>query len=167
MLFVANHSSHLDAPAVLAALPADLRTRTAVAAAEDYFYARPLTGLAVSHLVNAFPFPRRGTAGLVRSARLLNAGQSVLVFPEGSRSPDGRPRPFRPGAAALLRWTGVPVVPVGVVGTYHVLPRGSVVPEPGPITVRFGRPWRPPPEMAVDELTDALHARVVTLAQER
>src|SRR6185503_2340346 len=111
-IIVANHASHLDTPAILAALPSSIRHRTAVAAAEDYFFTRPLLGLAVSLGIGAFPFPRKGIAGLERAAELLKAGWNVLLFPEGTRSVDGLPHAFHTGVARLATTTGVDILPV-------------------------------------------------------
>jgi 1-acyl-sn-glycerol-3-phosphate acyltransferase len=164
-LLVANHASHLDAPLVLAALPGDVRTRLAVAAAEDRFFRSPLLGLAVSLGLGAFPFPRgRGcAAGLLRARGRLEAGWHVLLFPEGTRSRDGRPGPFRPGAAHLARTAGVPVLPIGIAGAHRLLPPGAALPRRGPVRVRFGEPYRPHPDHDVDAITAALAARVAEL----
>src|SRR5437763_5552379 len=66
-LLAANHTSHLDTPAVLRALPRDFRRRVAVAAAGDYFFANPWAGAAVALYLNAFPFSRACSAGAVRT----------------------------------------------------------------------------------------------------
>ena len=144
---VANHSSHLDAPLVLGALPARVSHRLAVAAAADYFFdARwraTLTGL----VFNAFPVDRDGTRGnRGLAAQLLDEGTPLLLFPEGTRSRSGTMAPFKVGAAALAVTRGVPVVPVGLVGAYDAMPRGRSWPLPG----------RPPVKVVVGE---PLHAR--------
>jgi 1-acyl-sn-glycerol-3-phosphate acyltransferase len=164
-LLVANHASHLDAPLVLAALPGEVRARLAVAAAEDRFFrSRPL-GLAASLGLGAFPFPRgRGCAvGLLRARRLLEAGWHVLLFPEGTRSRDGRPGRFRSGAVHLARSAGVPVLPIGIAGTHALMPPGAAFPRRGPARLRFGDLWQPPVDRDVDELTALLEARVAEL----
>jgi 1-acyl-sn-glycerol-3-phosphate acyltransferase len=164
-LLVANHASHLDAPLVLAALPGEVRARLAVAAAEDRFFRDPLVGLAVSLGLGAFPFPRgRGcAAGLLRARRLLEAGWHVLLFPEGTRSRDGRPGPFRSGAAHLARTAGVPVLPIGIVGAHALMPPGAAAPRRGPVRVRFGEPYLPAPDQEVGATTAQLEARVAAL----
>src|SRR5438067_613888 len=114
LLIVANHTSHLDSLAVLAALPAALRDRTAVAAAADYFFrSQPLASLAPL-LLGAFPFHREGavSTSLAHCADLTRDGYSILIFPEGTRSPSGAFQPFKPGIGLLareLRLTALPV----------------------------------------------------------
>ncbi|HET6319554.1 MAG TPA: lysophospholipid acyltransferase family protein, partial [Chloroflexota bacterium] len=109
LVIVANHTSHLDAPAILAALPPHARHRTAIAAADDYFYRQPLLGLALSLGIGAFPFPRQGSLGLDRAADLLAHGWNVLIFPEGTRSADGALHEFRYGVGRLVARTRAPV----------------------------------------------------------
>lgn len=121
-VIVANHSSHADTAALLAAIPA--RRRPAVAAAADYWFTRPGRRLLCRATCAAFPVRRggRGSADLAAAARLLAAGRDVVVFPEGSRSRDGRPGPFHTGAVRLARDAGVAVVPVRIEGTGRLLP---------------------------------------------
>ena len=97
-MFVANHESHADTAVVLAALPREVRSRSAPAAAEDYFFSSRVRGVMAALAMGAFPFPRHGSAGLERAERLLAEGWNVLLFPEGTRSRDGRMGRFRPGA---------------------------------------------------------------------
>ena len=106
---VANHSSHLDAPLIMGALPRPLARYLAAGAAGDYFFdvwwRRGLTAL----FFNAFPVDRSGNNPRNVSAKtLLEHDVPVLVFPEGTRSKDGIPGHFKPGAAALSSSTGAP-----------------------------------------------------------
>src|SRR3989475_13012992 len=82
-------------------------------------------------------------AALDRTAGLLEAGWSVLVFPEGTRSRDGRLARFRPGVVCIARRSGATVVPVAVVGSHPAWPPGRP-PRGGTVTIRFGRPWTDP-----------------------
>jgi 1-acyl-sn-glycerol-3-phosphate acyltransferase len=142
-IFAANHSSHLDAPVILAALPGRLHRRVRVAAAADYFFTNPVKGLLVSTMLNAFAFERKGpgcNASLEEAQRLLRAGQSVLIFPEGTRSPDGRMQPFKRGVGTLALADGVPVIPIHIDGAHDAWPKGAFWPRPHHIVVRFGKP---------------------------
>jgi len=140
-IFVANHSSHLDAPLILTSLPVAWRDQTAVAAAADYFFTTWWMSAAASLAFNLYPVGRGGSRrapGLSRN--LLAEGWSLLIFPEGSRSADGKLGRFKPGAAALAVDLGLPVVPVALHGTYRAMPRGRNWPIPGRprVGVRFG-----------------------------
>ena len=141
-VIVANHRSHADTAALLAALPA--RRRPAVAAAADYWFCGGVRPQACRLLCAAFPVRRAGggSADLAGAARLLAEGRDVIVFPEGTRSRDGRTGEFRRGAARLAAAAGVPLVPVGISGTGSLLPpEGSGRrPRPAAIIVRVGAP---------------------------
>jgi 1-acyl-sn-glycerol-3-phosphate acyltransferase len=119
---VANHRSHADTAALIAALPA--RRRPAVAAAADYWFDGGWRPGVCRALCAAFPVRRSGggSADLAAAARLLASGRDVIVFPEGSRSRDGRTAGFHRGAARLAASAGVPLVPVGLSGTGTLLP---------------------------------------------
>lgn len=126
-IFVANHNSHVDTPVLLRALPARWRRRTAVTAAADYFYSSRLLGSAVSLAFGTVPLERRGggarpTAGL---SPLVEDGWSLVVFPTGTRSRDGRVGRLRTGAAILAAQYSLPIVPVHISGTRAAMPVGS------------------------------------------
>jgi 1-acyl-sn-glycerol-3-phosphate acyltransferase len=161
VLFVANHSSHVDTAAILRALPSWMRARTAPGAAADHFFRGRLRGAAVSLLVGAFPFPRSGGLGLDRCRELIAEGWSVLLYPSGSRT-GGR---FRPGAASLAA-SGVTVVPVGIEGTAAILPKGRWLPRRGAVRVRFGEPFRVPLGSDVLAVSRRLERAVRDLAGE-
>src|ERR1700704_2535995 len=92
VIFAANHSSHADTSLILHALGDRARDRTVVAAAADYWFKRPMLGNLVSLFLNTFPFSRTGgaQAQLHSSSQLLKSGWNLVLFPEGSRSPDRR-----------------------------------------------------------------------------
>jgi 1-acyl-sn-glycerol-3-phosphate acyltransferase len=161
VVLVANHASHADTAAVLLALPRPLRKRLAPAAAEDYFFRRHAIGAVVSLLTGAFPFPRRGRAGIDRAAALLDSGWSVLLFPEGTRA-GGR---FRCGAG-ILAARGIAVVPVGITGTAEVLPKGRRMPRRAQVRIVFGEPMRFDASTPPEAVAAVLEASVRALAGE-
>jgi 1-acyl-sn-glycerol-3-phosphate acyltransferase len=158
VVFVANHNSHMDTPLLLRALPRRWRLRTAVVAATDYFYDKRLKALSASLAFGTVPLDRSSGAGVGagRTAHLdrhIRAGGSLLVFPEGTRSRDGRVGRLRSGAALLAAAHRVPIVPIYVSGTGEAMPRGHhwmvfKAGRPGArhrIEVRFGSPIVPRP----------------------
>jgi 1-acyl-sn-glycerol-3-phosphate acyltransferase len=138
-VLVANHSSHADTAALIAALPA--RRQPVVAAAADYWFRGGVRPAICRALCAAFPVRRSGggSADLAAAARLLAAGHDVIVFPEGTRSRDGRTGDFHRGAARLAAAAGAPLVPAGISGTRTLLPPGGPTrPRRTAVTVSFG-----------------------------
>jgi 1-acyl-sn-glycerol-3-phosphate acyltransferase len=132
VILVANHSSHMDTPVILASLPRKLRKRTAVAAAADYFYRNRLTAAVVSLVFNTVPIDRNG-GGMGRRTTgnldtLLDQGWNLLVYPEGTRSRTGGRGRIRRGAAVLAARHNLPVVPIRVSGTSTAMPVGRYWP---------------------------------------
>ncbi len=142
LILAANHSSHMDTPLILNSLPKDLRRRTLVAAASDYFFASRLMGLFVSVAIGAVPMERRTASkeSMAQVDQLLDQQWCLVMYPEGSRTLDGRLYKGKTGIARLALSAKVPVVPVGVVGTYGAMPAGRSWPVSGHAEVRFGKP---------------------------
>jgi 1-acyl-sn-glycerol-3-phosphate acyltransferase len=168
VVFVANHSSHLDAPLVLTTLPERWRRQTAVAAAADYFFDTLPRAVGSTMAFSTFPMERRGGGGPSLAADLLLEGWSVLVFPEGTRSPDGWAGEFRRGAAHLALTCRTPVVPVAIRGSFPAMPKGRNWPVPGrrPVRVRYGQPLRPAAGEDAEALTDRLRLEIARLLDE-
>jgi 1-acyl-sn-glycerol-3-phosphate acyltransferase len=168
VLFVANHSSHLDAPLVLTTLPERWRRWTAVAAAADYFFDTWPRAVGSTMAFSTFPMERRGGGGASVADDLLFEGWSLLVFPEGTRSADGWAGEFRRGSAHLALTARVPVVPIAIRGSFAAMPRGRGWPVPGrlPVRVRYGTPVLPGPQDDAAALTDRLRAQMAVLADE-
>ena len=164
-LLVANHSSHVDTVSLLRALPPGLRRRTAVAAAADYFYRSRAGGAFTSLMLNTFPFSRSGTirASLERCGELVDDGWSILIFPEGTRSPDGRLLPFKSGIGLLARGLHIPVIPMAVDGGAAILPKGASWPRRGAVKVRIGQPITGDLGADAEEVTSRLQAAVAEL----
>lgn len=142
VIFVANHSSHLDTALLLTTLPVEWQRKVAVGAAADYFFDAWWRAVGSALAFSTFPIERGGVGLSDTPTRLLAEGWSLVMFPEGTRSPDGWTRRFRLGAAYLAHAAGVPVVPVGLVGSFAAMPRGRSWPKPGrpEVHVRYGRP---------------------------
>jgi 1-acyl-sn-glycerol-3-phosphate acyltransferase len=168
-IFAANHQSHLDTPLLLTALPEPFRHRAVVAAGADYFFPNRVTGAISALAIGAFPIERkrvsRRSADL--AAELLDDGWSLVIFPEGGRSPDGWGQTFRGGAAYLALRTGRPVVPVHLEGTRRVLKRGAKLPTRSTVHVTFGSPLRPREDDDARTFGSRIEQAVATLADER
>jgi long-chain acyl-CoA synthetase len=157
VVFAANHQSHIDTPAILAAMPGGLRSRVAVAMAKEFFkphffpaehtWAQWFTNslnyyLAVTFF-NAFPLPQReaGARDTLRYiGEVLGAGFSVLIFPEGQRTHAGEINEFRAGIGMIGARLGVPIVPVRLRGADEVLHRNARMARRARVTVSFGSP---------------------------
>jgi 1-acyl-sn-glycerol-3-phosphate acyltransferase len=168
-IFAANHSSHVDTPLLLTLLPARFRHRCVVGAGADYFFDTAWKAALWSAAVAAIPIERqrvnRRSADM--AIDLLDQGWSLVIFPEGGRSPDGWGQPHRGGPAYLATRTSVPVVPVYLEGTRAMLPRESSALRRSPVRASFGRPMSPVAgedarrfaarvESSIAELADAL-----------
>jgi 1-acyl-sn-glycerol-3-phosphate acyltransferase len=139
-LIMANHASHLDTAVLLSALPAQRRRRTAVGIDADYFFDSWWRASGSAIAFNTFPIHQNGAVLSSTPATLLANGWTVVVFPEGTRSRDGFVGQFRTGVAEVAIASQVPVIPVGILGTYAAMPRGSHWPVPGRprVSVRYG-----------------------------
>ncbi len=142
-VLVANHSSHLDAVCLQAALPLARVHRAFSAAASDYFFeSLPLTCLATI-FANALPFSRdvHIRQSLALCTQLLRTPGNVLIlFPEGTRTADGTIGRFKPGIGSLLAGTEIPVVPCHLAGAFRALPKHAAFARPATLTLRIGTP---------------------------
>ena len=116
VVFFSNHSSHLDATLILTTLPDVWQAKTAVGAARDYFFDVWWRQAFTALVYGAFPIDRsRGGRGAVDKAReLIEDGWSLVVFPEGTRSPDGHVQRFRHGTSRLCLEHGIAAVPIAI-----------------------------------------------------
>ncbi len=167
-LIVANHSSHLDTPVLVSTLPAHRRRTVAVAAAADYFFDAWWRACGSAVIFNTLPIGRSTGEPSPAPAELLGAGWSLIVYPEGTRSRDGFLGPFDQAVGRLAIDTQVPVVPVGLRGTYAAMPRGQAWPARGRprVSVRYGTPLRPAPGQSPEQFAAATAAAVQRLIDE-
>ncbi|HET7030819.1 MAG TPA: lysophospholipid acyltransferase family protein [Candidatus Limnocylindrales bacterium] len=160
-----NHTSHLDVSTLRLALGPRLRRRLAAAAADDYFFAHHHRFRSfIAAWLGGVAF-RRGVSpeSIAGVGRLLTAGWGVILFPEGTRSRSGSLAPFKPGIGLLAIRTGVPIVPVRIVGLHDVLPPGRVRPRRAQVEVRFGEPLRARPGEEARAFAGRLEAAVRAL----
>ncbi|MFI1394753.1 lysophospholipid acyltransferase family protein [Streptomyces sp. NPDC020681] len=157
---VANHSSHADTAALLAAL--DSRHTPAIGAAADYWFASPWRSRICRRLAAGFPVRRTGGGldDLLAMAEELRAGRAVVLFPEGTRGGDEGVGSFHRGALVLAERAQVPVVPVGIAGTGRLLPKHGRL-HSSLVRVSIGAPLPSPtsPEEARAAVA-ALHAHL-------
>jgi len=144
-VIIGNHTSHLDALVLAAALPwPSARHAFALAAGDTFFTSTPAAAFA-AYAVNALPVWRSRTtaadlAGL--RARLVEGGAVFILFPEGTRSRTGQLGPFKPGIAALVAGSAVPVVPCVLTGAFDAWPASRRWPRPGRLHLHIGAPLR-------------------------
>jgi 1-acyl-sn-glycerol-3-phosphate acyltransferase len=143
LIFAANHSSHMDTPLLLNSLPKELRHKTLVTAASDYFFSKRWLGFFVSVAIGAVPMDRVASKKtLVDVDRLLADEWCLIIYPEGSRTLDGRLYRGRTGIARLALSAQAPIVPVGITGTYDAMPAGRSWPVHAKVQVHFGKPLK-------------------------
>lgn len=145
-IYFANHSSHFDTLALWAALPSRLREVTHPVAARDYWGAGARHYIATKTL-RAVLIDRaredRHSDPLAPLAEVLERGESLILFPEGTRNKEPIPLPFKSGLFHLAqRFPTAELVPVYLENLNRCLPKGALVPVPVTCTVRFGAPMR-------------------------
>jgi 1-acyl-sn-glycerol-3-phosphate acyltransferase len=175
VILVANHSSHLDTPTILRALPLPWRQRTAVAAAADYFYKKRGVKELVALIFNTVPLSRDGggvgNGSTAHVDKLIDQRWNLLMFPEGTRARDGKLHKLRSGAAAIAQQHGVPIIPIYVKGTHDAMPPGRNWPHKRwllarrhRVEVHFGPPIWPRPDEHRSEIMSRVRAYLETEA---
>ncbi len=143
-IYFANHQSHLDWVLIWAALPSELRGTTRPIAARDYWTAGKFKHWLTREVFHAVYVSRQRTDDQDPLEPLVDAlqqGDSLVIFPEGTRSNLGQPQPFKSGLFHLAeQFPQVPLVPAWIDNVQRVMPKGEVVPVPILCTVTFGAP---------------------------
>jgi 1-acyl-sn-glycerol-3-phosphate acyltransferase len=168
VIFAANHHSHLDSPVLLSSIPEPWRYKMFVGAAADYFFRTRVTAAASALVIGAIPIERTRVTrrSADQASALIGDGWSMLIFPEGGRSPDGWGQRFRGGAAYLSSRTGAPVVPVHIEGTGRILRKGSKMLTPARTKVTFGSPLHPEDGESANRMAERIEQAVAELADE-
>jgi 1-acyl-sn-glycerol-3-phosphate acyltransferase len=163
-LLVCNHQSFFDP--LLAGIPL---SREAHFMARDSLFHNPVFGRLIKS-VNSFPV-RRNSAdlGAIKEAmRRLKQGRILILFPEGTRSPDGKIGVMFPGMAAIAKKVCVPVIPTIIDGMYQAWPRNRKLPGVGDVIVEYDQPIMPAEyaDLTADQLMDLIRTRLIAM-QER
>ncbi len=156
VVVMANHTSAADPVALLVALP-----RRVVFLAKQELFRVPVLGMVMrAGGFVAVDRARReaGAVALAQAAARLAEGLAVVIYPEGTRSRDGRLLPFRRGGFRLAAEAGAVIVPASIAGAERVLPPGRLWPAPGTIRVVFHRPVVP--QVSLEELVERVRAAI-------
>jgi 1-acyl-sn-glycerol-3-phosphate acyltransferase len=170
VIFIGNHSSHMDAWVLFHALPERFRLRVAYGAAADRWFIKGRKGLKrqpwyFALTLNAFPIQRGGgRAALSYAEELLDRRWSLIFFPEGTRTTTGKMGHFRHGVSILALAKNVPVVPIWLEGLRELRPKGVTETKPGPAWARIGPPIYFP---AGTTIADATHVLYKTMEKMR
>lgn len=166
-IYFANHQSHADLVMIWAALPQELRNVTRAIAARDYWTKTPFRQWLTTRVFNVIYVSRERTADedpLEPLIEALHNGDSIILFPEGTRGHTGEPQPFKAGLYNLaLKFPRAVLVPAWINNVQHVLPKGEVVPVPVLCSVTFGAPLQVEPDEACRAFLDRAREAVVAL----
>ena len=166
-IYFANHSSHLDTILVWAAMPPDLRRRVRPVAAADYWGKGRINRHIALNVLNAVLIDRqtRSTNPLEPLEQALAQGDSLIIFPEGTRGTGELPGEFKAGLYHLARaFPEVELVPVFLDNLRRALPKGSLLPVPLSCVARFGVPMHLQPDEAKKDFLERARAAVVALS---
>ncbi len=168
VIFAPTHHSHLDTGLMIRSIPLAWRRDLVVAAAADYFFNKKWKAVISALALNAVPIDREATGR--KSSDLLvglvEKGSSLIIYPEGGRSPDGWGQDFKGGAAYLSSKTGAPVVPVFIDGTGSIFGKGMKRPKPGSTKVVFGAPMWPEQGESTRRFNARIEAEATVLGDE-
>jgi 1-acyl-sn-glycerol-3-phosphate acyltransferase len=168
-IYFANHQSHADLVMIWAALPEELRSITRPIAAKDYWTRTPLKQWITAAVFNAVYVERERKGDedpLQPLVEALEAGDSLIIFPEGTRGHAEEPQPFKAGLYNLAqRFPHVVLVPAWIDNIQRVMPKGEVVPVPILCSVTFGTPIRLEPEEERRAFLDRARQAVIALRE--
>lgn len=171
-IYFANHASHADIVLIWAALPKSLRKNTRPVAGADYWYRSDLRRFVIDQVIGAVLIDRSDTMNLgnpiERMETALNAGASLILFPEGTRNTsDERLLPFKSGIYRLAQTRpDIELVPTWISNIGRVLPKGATIPIPLLCSVTFGHPLNLDPKESKIDFLDRARASLLRLAHE-
>ena len=168
-IYFANHQSHVDLVMIWAALPRELRQVTRAIAARDYWTRTPFKRWLTREVFNVVYVSRERHADedpLEPLIKALEHGDSIILFPEGTRGHAEVPQSFKAGLYNLaLRFPGAVLVPAWINNVQHVLPKGEVVPVPVLCSVTFGAPIQVQPGEECKAFLDRARASVMAMRE--
>jgi 1-acyl-sn-glycerol-3-phosphate acyltransferase len=167
-IYFANHTSHMDTVVLWAALPAALRANTRPVAAKDYWDRPGIRGAIARDELNVVMIDRNRDAAdadpLQPLRDALEHGFSLIIFPEGTRSAQELPQPFKSGLFHLAtEFPAVELIPVYIENLHRSMPKGALIPVPAICTVRFGAPFARQPDEGRGAFLERARAAVIAL----
>jgi 1-acyl-sn-glycerol-3-phosphate acyltransferase len=157
-IFMSNHVSNIDPPLLIPLIPG----RTSVMAKQELF-SYPILGKAM-RMASLVPVDRgnrdAGIAAVRAAEEVVKQGIHMTIYVEGHRSFDGKLLPFKKGPFYLAEQSGVPVIPVTIVGTHYVMPKGRFSIKPGVVTLIFHKPIEPAEFGIREELTEKVRRSI-------
>ena len=166
VIFMPNHESHFDPPIMMNVSPYPIRF-----IAKASLFRIPFLGWAMWS-AGMVPIDRsnreKAFASIARATEMIKSGKNVLVFPEGTRTPDGELGAFKKGGFVMAVRGGVPIVPVGIAGTRYIMPPGIMIQNSGPAVVVVGEPISTMgyDEQSKGELMKIVETRIAELREE-
>jgi len=166
-IYFANHASHLDTILLWAALPGSLRLTTHPVAALDYWGSSRLKRFIATRVLNAVLIDRKGGEDSLSPVRqVLARGESLIIFPEGTRQAGALPGPFKSGLYHLAReYPQAELVPVHLANLARAYPKGAILPAPISCVVSFGAPLVADADETKSDFLDRAREAVCALAQ--
>lgn len=147
LIIISNHASHIDATSITAAIPKRYWRDLYIAAAKDYFFSNPFFTFFSKHCLGAIPVDRHDRKGraIALITRLLTDLNRIwlIIFPEGTRSSDGKIHEFKRGVSIFAERSGVPILFLYIDGNSRLWPKGARWARPGKLTIHVG-PVHPP-----------------------
>ena len=167
LIIISNHGSHLDAVSIAAAIPSIYWTDLFIAAAKDYFFTNGLFTFFSQHCLGAIPIDRKDRKGEAINLilTLLSSLPRIwlILFPEGTRSKDGKVHEFKRGVSIFAMKTKTPILFLFLDGNTRLWPKGAVFAKPGKLTVHVGPVHAPAP---IEEVYKAYREWAITIAPE-
>jgi long-chain acyl-CoA synthetase len=158
-ILIANHVSMLDTFAIYKSLPFKYQLNTCPAAAKDFFFKNKTVGLLGKLTFNIFGFSRKEDTkqSLKDFGKLTDTNHNILIYPEGTRSRNGKLAEFKEGIGVIAREINIPIVPIKIKGLHEVLPTGNYWPKPGKIEIKIGKPLKFNKMQSPQEISKILH----------